>query len=697
MTGGREAITLGRKASAWGRIGRFSADCQGGVMMRARAWKTWFAGALGWGVASLLLATPAHADDFLVTNPADGGPGSLRALVAEANSRPGLDTITIPAGMTVLLEDTILIEEDLNIVGASQGSSVIGTADQGDAAWEMFRASHENLSLSDVTLDGGDRMASAYYGDGAEGAGMTWERVTVQNFNGGVAFEQYYGTSASLAFIDVTWSRVGMGVFLRQLFPGATFTMSGNTFRDTTGYAINMDRILADQPGTVSIKNTEVSGASQVESAPVRLGGVGRTAEFSGPIATLDGLYLHENAAGTESAALQLDFLNSDGLGGERLVEIRNSTLVGSPEDTDQPLVETGPDGGSVLILNSTLQAGSGQVALHNSSAAENATVVELDHVTAIGPIESAGPVLTNRSLIQTEQGLPFPNTDTPEMLSGQDTLTTVEQPGFPGARVVAFGDVKLGELAGGAFAGAAWTVPVRVPQPDSALLDAAATPGSDRDQRGLPRPSGGNSDVGAVEVQQATISVGNAEPVLGGTKATFPISVVSPGEHPVEVSLRTEDGTALAGRDYTQTAETFTWQPEKQGSAQMSVPTLAAEGQDGRTFALTVQKITGGQADPDRGTGELRVEEETVTPEPTPSPTETTPPPTQTTTPPPTSMGPDGSSAGTANGHRPDSSGLAQTGAPAIGSGAIAAIILLGGGAAVLALRTAQRRHSDR
>ena len=86
-------------------------------------------------VGITLSDTVAHATSYLVTTTTDGGAGSLRDAISQANANPGPDTINVPAGTYTL---TIAgASEDVNatgdldvtgpttIIGAGSGSTII--------------------------------------------------------------------------------------------------------------------------------------------------------------------------------------------------------------------------------------------------------------------------------------------------------------------------------------------------------------------------------------------------------------------------------------------------------------------------------------------------------------------------------------------------------------------------------------------
>src|SRR5690348_14486231 len=52
---------------------------------------------------------------FAVTTTDDGGPGSLRQAILDANAHPGADTIDLPAGDYRLTQGELAITDDLTI------------------------------------------------------------------------------------------------------------------------------------------------------------------------------------------------------------------------------------------------------------------------------------------------------------------------------------------------------------------------------------------------------------------------------------------------------------------------------------------------------------------------------------------------------------------------------------------------------
>jgi parallel beta-helix repeat protein len=119
-----------------------------GLMMKARRIRV----ALGLGLASqILIAAGISAAIFVVVNPADSGPGSLRDAITTANTNPGPDTITfdIPpaAGNTILLQSELPdITEALTIDGYTQPGASPNTLTNGNDATILIQLSGFILS-----------------------------------------------------------------------------------------------------------------------------------------------------------------------------------------------------------------------------------------------------------------------------------------------------------------------------------------------------------------------------------------------------------------------------------------------------------------------------------------------------------------------------------------------------------------------
>lgn len=114
----------------------------------------------------LLLHSPALAATNTVTSLADGGAGSLRQLIA--SSAPG-DTINIPLGGTIVLTSgELVITNNLTVTGPGAASLAIS----GNHASRVFSISNVTVSLSGITIRDGRAADGGAGGNGSHGGGI---------------------------------------------------------------------------------------------------------------------------------------------------------------------------------------------------------------------------------------------------------------------------------------------------------------------------------------------------------------------------------------------------------------------------------------------------------------------------------------------------------------------------------------------
>jgi LPXTG-motif cell wall-anchored protein len=132
------------------------------------------------GSATLVMAAaPSGATGFAVTTTADGGTGSLRAALDQANAHPGPDLISLPAGTYTLalagrgddanLTGDLDVLDDVLIVGtAGTGATTI----DGAGLDRVFDVVGGSLSVQGLTITGGDPgVASLQHGGGIRALG----------------------------------------------------------------------------------------------------------------------------------------------------------------------------------------------------------------------------------------------------------------------------------------------------------------------------------------------------------------------------------------------------------------------------------------------------------------------------------------------------------------------------------------------
>jgi len=147
----------------------------------------------------ILMASPARATDFMVTNTNDSGAGSLREAVGFANANAEADTITfdLPANSVVTLSSQIGFT-------ASQKTTVDGgggvTVSGGDATRVFQVNSGANVSIERLTVSDGITVADA---DGGAG---------IRNNNGALSVVDST-VSGNRALDDGNQPSLGGGIF----------------------------------------------------------------------------------------------------------------------------------------------------------------------------------------------------------------------------------------------------------------------------------------------------------------------------------------------------------------------------------------------------------------------------------------------------------------------------------------------------
>jgi predicted outer membrane repeat protein len=169
----------------------------------------------------LLVSLPAQAANFVVSNLADAGAGSLRQAILDANALAGADTITFSVSGTHSLNSALSITQDLTITGNGAGVTIIALSGMG--ADRVFNISSSLVGLSALTVQGGN----------------------VTGNGGGINIT----TSGNLFLSDAvvsgnTASGLGGGIYNDGIFYTVNTTVSGNTgtlggggiYNDANGY-----------------------------------------------------------------------------------------------------------------------------------------------------------------------------------------------------------------------------------------------------------------------------------------------------------------------------------------------------------------------------------------------------------------------------------------------------------------------------
>ena len=369
----------------------------------------------------LLISTSVSATDLLVTNNLDSGPGSLRAIIADAQDGDTVEFDPSLAGQTIfLISGSILISDDITITGLGVDQLTISGNNQSRIFDVAFDA---DVTMSDLSLTDGSSQTA-----------------------GGGAISM---TGSSLELINMVFSNNQSSGF------GGALVIAGTSGSE-------------DQRITTIINSTFSSNSATTSGAAIFT---------NGPL-TIIGSTISTNSAGDAGAVVAsfTDLVISDST-------IVNNTASNTP-------------GISLLAPESTLQIGNSIVANNTSTAAE----ISLD-IGSFVPETTDGQlslVLPVKGQVSSEGGNFIGSfVDPDEVEEGSIFNQPNDQTGTPDAPI----DSLLGPLQVNSIG-----LPTHLPLVDSPVIDAGVPSDQPTDQRGLPRVAGNGIDIGAVELQPASL-----------------------------------------------------------------------------------------------------------------------------------------------------------------------------------------------
>ncbi|MDH3751555.1 MAG: right-handed parallel beta-helix repeat-containing protein [Gammaproteobacteria bacterium] len=313
-------------------------------------------------LVSICLAPPAGAAVFSVNDTGDaddaspgngvcatpGGVCTLRAAVREANALGGADTINIPPGTFLLTIDgddesnavtgDLDIEADLTIVGSGISATILDA----NGLERMFEVTNGTVSISDLTIQGGDVRFPIGSGGGIKalsGTNLTMTDVVVQNnlanTGGGLAVD------GTITMVDVTIDNNTAD----ESAGGVRISTSGNgtltavTISNNDALSSNGGGIL--QEGTSLIAtNVTISGNTSAN----RGGGLYDTSS-----ATLQNVTIRNNSASGRGGGFEV-------FGGS--LTLRNTLVAGNTAPQSPDVRGTVTSLGNNLIGNSSGGAG---------------------------------------------------------------------------------------------------------------------------------------------------------------------------------------------------------------------------------------------------------------------------------------------------------------------------------------------------
>ncbi|MEO8325262.1 MAG: DUF4347 domain-containing protein, partial [Nitrospirota bacterium] len=210
---------------------------------------------------------------YTVTTTTDGGAGSLRQAIIDANAAPGTDTIIIPTGTYVLTIGKLNINDNLIITGAGAGTTII----DGNANDRVFETQGSSTTtMSGVTIQNGRASGN--------GAGVFVDNSSILNLsdailtnnNGtsgdGGAFHVHGTLNLNRVLINNNLADKGAGIYFHGADGGTltNVTISGNTATNEGG-GIWTDRAITAINSTFSLNNANDAGGIYSNGATVAM------------------------------------------------------------------------------------------------------------------------------------------------------------------------------------------------------------------------------------------------------------------------------------------------------------------------------------------------------------------------------------------------------------------------------------------
>jgi predicted outer membrane repeat protein len=531
----------------------------------------------------LLLAT------FPVTTTDDGGVGSLRQAIIDANANPGADMVTIPAGTYTLTiagadEDAGLtgdldITQNLTIVGDGADVTII----DGNGLDRIFDIhGGVTVNISGVTIRGGEVATGLGGGGGIRSVGnLTLEDVIVTNNmaahdGGGIhSTGNIMLLSSTVSGNEVTVVRHGGGVYAAGTASLINTTVNDNASHGRGGGVFGEDgstltitnstireNVAAGEGGGIRGPNITIQVSTISGNTGISGGGIRSTGQVTITDSTLSDNSVSLDGGGAMiNGTLNLDRVTVNGnnalnRGGGLFVQgnaiVTNSTISGN---------STGGLGGGIFMDQGTLRnvtitgntaGGRGGGVSATTGAIQNSLIAL--NTSAIGPdyegtLNSGGHNLIGDSSDAT--------------ITGNTTGNII------GA------DPRIGPLANNG--GPTFTHALRPGSPAIAAANTGAAPATD--QRGVARPQGPAADIGAFEAALPFIAFAAPTVSVLESEGQVIVTVNRTGDADADFSVdfATEDDTAVAGRDYTATSGTLAFAPGVM-SQQIVVPILATE-----------------------------------------------------------------------------------------------------------------------
>jgi hypothetical protein len=201
--------------------------------------------------ASLLtLVAPARAADYWVTNLYDGGPGSLRQAIADANALAGADVIRFTnslAGQISLTNGQLLITGEVTIEGPGAKVLAVDAGQQSRVLQVGGNLTSIAVTIRGLTLRNGRCPV------GEEGAGILL--VSSTSSSASLTLEECAITGNTVPTATVAGARSGGGVFVDGFLVARRCLFADNVVESGAGGAV-----LVDYSATATLENCTLAG-----------------------------------------------------------------------------------------------------------------------------------------------------------------------------------------------------------------------------------------------------------------------------------------------------------------------------------------------------------------------------------------------------------------------------------------------------